>query len=425
VIATLPTTATLPAGRARLGASYWRLFSAASLSSLADGTLKVALPLLARSWTDDPLAIAGVGFASMVPWLLFSLPSGAIVDRSDRRTVLLGANVVRSVILTLAAVLAVVHVGSIALIYLVAFGAGVAETFYATAASAIVPQLVDRTQLDRAYALQQLADQATNLLAGPALGGLLAGVGVGLALGGPALVWAGAAVMLVALTGTFRARRGSPAEAGSLSSDIVVGLRFLARSVVLRSVSLCVAVTHIAGAAATAVFVVYAVGDGSALGLSPQGFGLLMAASAVGSVLGSLLIRLATTALGHRTLLATNAVTQATQLGVPVLTHDVVVIGAAYALGGLGVALWNVGTVTMRQRIVPRHLLGRVISTHRLVAWGSLALGALAGGIVAQTAGLVPLFCAASALTLVGALALLPLTAERIDHEARAAAASV
>jgi MFS family permease len=309
VIATLPTPATLPAGRARLGASYWRLFSAASLSSLADGTLKVALPLLARSWTDDPLAIAGVGFASMVPWLLFSLPSGAIVDRSDRRTVLLGANVVRSVILTLAAVLAVVHVGSIALIYLVAFGAGVAETFYATAASAIVPQLVDRTQLDRANALQQIADQATNQLAGPALGGLLAGVGVGLALGGPALVWAGAAVMLVALTGTFRARRGSPAEAGSLSSDIVVGLRFLARSVVLRSVSVCVAVTNFAGAAATAVFVVYAVGDGSALGLSPQGFGLLMAASAVGSVLGSLLIRLATNALGHRTLLATNAVT--------------------------------------------------------------------------------------------------------------------
>jgi hypothetical protein len=231
--------------------------------------------------------------------------------------------------------------------------------------------------------------------------------------------------MLVALTGTFRARRSSPAEAGSLGSDIVVGLRFLARSVVLRSVSVCVAVTNFAGAAATAVFVVYAVGDGSALGLSPQGFGLLMAASAVGSVLGSLLIRLATTALGHRTLLATNAVTQATQLGVPVLTHDVVVIGAAYALGGLGVALWNVGTVTMRQRIVPGHLLGRVISTHRLVAWGSLALGALAGGIVAQTAGLVPLFCAASALTLVGALALLPLTAERIDHEARAAAASV
>jgi hypothetical protein len=142
-----------------------------------------------------------------------------------------------------------------------------------------------------------------------------------------------------------------------------------------------------------------------------------MAASAGGSLLGSLLIRAAARAVSLRTLLAINAVTQAGQIVVPVLTHDVVAIGAAYALGGLGVALWNVGTVTMRQRIVPLHLLGRVVSTHRLIAWGSLALGALAGGLVAQTAGLLPLFWGATVLTLAGALALVPLTAARLDHE--------
>jgi MFS family permease len=420
------TTAAIP-GRLGLGAAYWRLFGAASLSSLADGTLKVALPLLARSFTDDPLAIAGVGFAAMAPWLLFSLPAGAIVDRADRRTVLLRANLARAVILGLAVVLAL-EVGSVALIYVVAFGAGVAETFYATAASAIVPQLVDRAQLGRANALQQVADQATNRFAGPALGGLLAGVGVGLALGGPALVWAGAAAMLLALSGSFRARRGERAESDSrtsLRSDIAVALRFLARSVALRSVCLCVAVTNFAGAAAAAVFVVYAVGRGSALGLSPQGFGLLMAASAVGSLLGSLLIRTATRLVSPRTLLTTNAVTQASLIVVPVLTRDPVVIGAAYALGGLGVALWDVGTVTMRQRIVPEHLLGRVISTHRLIAWGSLALGALAGGVVASSAGLVPLFWGAGVLTLAGALALLPLTASQVRAEERAAAVGV
>jgi predicted MFS family arabinose efflux permease len=170
---------------------------------------------------------------------------------------------------------------------------------------------------------------------------------------------------------------------------------------------------------------VYAVGPGSALGLSPAGFGLLMGASAVGSLLGSLVIRTATAALGHRTLLATNALTQAVQIVVPVLTHDVVAIGVAFALGGLGVALWNVGTVTMRQQIVPEHLLGRVISSHRLVAWGSLALGALAGGLVAQTAGLVTVFCGAAAVTLTGALALVPLTAARVADESRSAGGSV
>ncbi|NYI87571.1 MFS family permease [Amycolatopsis endophytica] len=398
----------------RLGSRYWRLWSAASLSSLADGTLKIALPLLARAHTDAPVLIAGVGFTAALPWLLFSLPAGAIVDRADRRRVLIGANLARAALLSVAAVAGVAGAGSIAVLYVVAFGAGVTETLYASAAQAVVPRLVEHDRLDRANSLQQIADQAANQFAGPALGGLLAGLGVGAALGGPALVWSLAAGMLVTLHGAFRAR---PAARGSLGADIVAGLRFLAASRVLRSVSLCVAITNFAGAAASAVFVVYAVGPGSALGLAPTGFGLLMTASAVGSVAGSALITAATARLGLRALLMINSGSQAAQILVPVLTHDLWAIGTAYALGGLGVALWNIGTVTLRQRLVPEALLGRLISTHRLISWGSLALGSLAGGVVAQTVGLAALFWAATALTLTGMLALTPLTTALVDGE--------
>jgi MFS family permease len=404
--------------RSRLGPRYWRLWSAASLSSLADGTLKIALPLLARGHTDAPVLIAGVGFAAALPWLLFSLPAGAIVDRADRRWILVGANLARAVLLFVAAVVGVAGGDSILVLYLVAFGAGVAETLYASAAQAIVPRLVERDRLDRANSLQQIADQAANQFAGPALGGLLAGLGVGIALGGPALVWALAAGMLVTLPGAFRARQSAPGVRRALAEDIASGLRFLAASRVLRSVSLCVAITNFAGAAASAVFVVYAVGPGSALGLEPTGFGLVMAASAVGSVVGSALIATATARLGLRALLMINSGTQAVQILVPVLTGDLLAIGTAWALGGLGVALWNIGTVTLRQRLVPEALLGRVISTHRLVSWGSLALGSLAGGVLAQTIGLVPLFLVATALTLTGVLALTPLTSALIDGEA-------
>lgn len=103
--------------------------------------------------------------------------------------------------------------------------------------------------------------------------------------------------------------------------------------------------------------------------------------------------------------------TQALLILVPVLTHDLIVIGFAYAIGGLGVALWNVATVSLRQRLVPERLLGRVVSTHRLISWGSLALGALAGGVLAQSLGLVPLFWIAGALTLFGPVALIPVPA--------------
>lgn len=389
----------------RLGAGYWRVWSAASMSSLANGTFKVTLPLLARRYTDAPLLIAGVGFAVMLPWLLFSLPAGALVDRADRRRIMLGANLARMTLLAAAALLAIARAGSIAQLYLLALGAGLAETLYESAAQAIVPRLVKKAQLDRANALQQIADQAASQFAGPALGGLLAGAGIAVAFGGPAAVWALAVALLAGLPGTFRARRDG---SSSLRQDIAAGLRFLRRSTVLRCVSSCAAITNFAGAAASSVFVVYAVGPESALRLSSAGFGLLLSASAGGSLAGALLVRPATARLGPRWLLSINSLTQAVMIVVPVLTHDVMLIGSTYALGGLGLALWNVATVSLRQRLVPERLLGRVISTHRLISWGSLALGALAGGALAQSAGLIPVFCGSAVVTLLGALALVP-----------------
>jgi MFS family permease len=360
---------------------------------------------MARAYSRSPLLIAGVGFAAMVPWLLFSLPAGAIADRADRRRVMLIANLARMTLLAAAGILAVARIGSIEQLYLIAFGAGIAETLYESAAQSIVPRLVEPGQLDRANAFQQIADQAANQFAGPAFGGLLVSSGIAISLGAPALAWAFAVATLVRLPGTFRAERNVPS---SLRADITEGLRFLWTSTVLRSVSGCAAITNFTGAASASVFVLYAVGPRSALRLTPAGFGLLLTASAVGSVAGALVVRAATTRLGHRRLLTINSMTQTVLIVVPVLTHDVVVIGLAYVLGGLGLALWNVGTVSLRQRLVPERLLGRVISTHRLISWGSLALGALAGGVVAQLAGLVPLFWAAAAVTLLGVVALVP-----------------
>jgi MFS family permease len=399
-----------------LGRAYWRLFSAASLSSLADGTLKVALPLLALSYSTEPLAVASVGFALMLPWLLVSLPAGAIVDRTDRRRMLLLANLLRAGVLTVAVPAVLAGIGSIWLLDVVAFMAGVAETFYASAAQALVPRLLRRAGLDRGNAYQQIADQAANQFAGPAVGGLLAGVGVAVALGAPALVWVAAVVTLLGLRGSF-GPRASGQQDDSLLSDIAAGVRFLARSLVLRSVGLCSAVTNLAGSAAAAVFVVYAVGPNSVLGLSGTGFGLLMTASALGSVAGALLVTRVRRVVGLRVLLGVNGVTQAAQIIIPVLTGNLVAVGAAYLLGGLGVALWNVATISLRQRVVPEHLLGRVISSHRLVGWGSAALGALAGGFGAQYAGLVPLFWTAGALSLLSLLALAPLAPARIAAE--------
>src|SRR3954469_24135388 len=87
---------------------FWRLWTAAGLSSLADGVLKVALPLLAVGYTRSPALIAGLAFAFTLPWLLFALPAGALVDRLDRRRAMLGANLVRGGLLAAVTLLTLV-----------------------------------------------------------------------------------------------------------------------------------------------------------------------------------------------------------------------------------------------------------------------------------------------------------------------------
>lgn len=404
------------APRQALGRDFGRLLAAASLSSLAEGTLKVTLPLLALSYTTSPLSVAGTGFALSLPWLLFALPAGALIDRHDRRRAMLLANLARSAALAAAAGLALAGLGSVWMLYLAAFTAGTAETFYASAAQALVPVVVPERSLVKANALQHLSDQVIGQLAGPAIGGVIAGLGAGAALAGPAAAWS--AAMALVLLVKCPPRETPAGFTTTIRADVLAGLRFLRASVVLRSLSLCVAITNFAGSAAAAVFVVHAVGPASTLKLDQADYGLLLAASTIGAVAGAPVVGLATTRFGHRPTLAVNVITQAIQILIPLLTPNTGAIALGYALGGFGLALWNVGTVTLRQRIIPNHLLGRVVSTHRLISWGSLSLGALAGGALAEAAGTGTALITAAAGTLLGILALVPVHPHRVERAA-------
>lgn len=389
-----PTEAASPT----IGARYWVLLTGSTLSSLADGSFKVALLLIAKATTASPALIAGASFAATLPWLLASLPAGAIADRGDRRRIMLAADIARGVLLAVFGVLCVLRVESILVLYLVAFGAGVAEVFYATSAQAIVPMVVERTLLPRANAAQQIADQSANQFAGPALGGLLIGIGAAVSSFASSGLWLLAAGGLLLVRGGYRTAR--PAGRPTLRADVAAGVRFLLRSRVLRSITLRVGITNFAGSAVTAVFVVYAVGRGSVLGLSPAGYGLLLTVSAAGSILGALVVAPLRRWIGDRGLMTANIVAQAIQIVVPVVAHDAMVVGVGFLVGGIGVALWNVSVVTVRQRLTPPALLGRAVSAYRLVSWGAMPLGALTGGLLAEVMPLWAVFALMAAVTL-------------------------
>lgn len=400
-----------------LGGDYWRLWTSSGLSNLADGVLKVALPLLALRFTDSPLLIGGVGVALSLPWLLFALTAGALADRLDRRWAMLGANTVRgSLVLALLLGLSP-DLGSIWLIYAVAFLLGTAETLYDTTAQSILPQLVRRDQLSRANGRLYGMEMAANEFVGPPLGSALVAVGLALALLTPGALWLAAVGALLLVRGRFRIGRDGPPT--SMRADIAEGVRFLWSHRILRTFAVLAGVSNFALSAVFTLLVVYAVGPGSPLGLTEAAFGLLFSAFAAGSLLGALVAEWCERALGRARLLWLSVLPFALLALAPGLTTNVWLVGLGFVVGGIGIMVWNVITVSLRQRMAPGALLGRVNSVYRLLAWGTRPLGAGVGGLLAQFLGTQTMFFVMGLLILT---LLVPLL--RIDDTALDAAES-
>ena len=396
-------------GRAPLGASYWKLWTSSGLSNLADGVFKIALPLLAVQLTQSPTLIAGLAVAATLPWLLFALTAGALADRLDRRRLMLWANLSRAVLPAVLAAVILLDFGSIWALYVVALMVGVAETLYDTSAQSILPQMVHRDQLSRANGRLYAVELTANQFVGPPLGGLLVAIGVVAGLAVPAALWLAAVGGLFLVPGAFRIERE---QKTTLRFDIGEGLRFLWNQKILRTLAVMTGVFNFASSAAFAVLVLFAVGPASAMELSEVGFGLLLTASALGAFVGSFASERVEAKLGRSKSLMLTILGGALLVGGPAVTDNPYILGALLFVGGMLIMLWNIITVSLRQRIAPARLLGRVNSAYRLLAWGTMPLGAAAGGLLAQWLGLQVMFGIMGVLTL-ALLGMMPILTDK------------
>ena len=362
---------------------------------MADGIFWVALPLLAITLTDSPALVAGVTIASRLPWLLFSLVAGALADRLDRRRTMIIVNVTRAALLGSLAVTAAAGLASLPLLYVVAFALGVAETLFDTAAQSIMPNIVEPDHLNRANGRLYAVELTMNQFVGPPVGGFLAAVAIAAAFGTGAAAYLLAAAALVAIRGAFRPAREGPVR--RMDKEIAEGLRFLFGNRVLRTLALMVGIFNLGSSAVFAVFVLYAVTPGP-LGLDEVGFGFLMTALALGSIAGSLLAERLERLLGRANVLAAAVIVIAAATAVPAFTSSALVVGAAFFANGLLNVCWNVVTVSLRQRIVPDRLLGRLNASYRLLAWGTMPLGAALGGVIGEVFNLQAVFIFAGVL---------------------------
>ncbi|SFW79592.1 MFS transporter [Amycolatopsis australiensis] len=377
----------MPRTDAKLPPAYRRLWWASGIDNLGTGAFTAAVPLLTVTVTRDPRLVALVSAAAYLPWLLVALPAGALADRHDRAGLMWRAQAVQAALAGTAAVLTACGAAGVPLLAVTAFGLGAADVVFGTAAQAILPDLVAKPMLPRANGGQQAITTITGQFAGPPLGSLLFGVTAALPFGLDAVSFAVSAAVVATL----------PRTAGSLRTRPVVrdGLAWLLRHRLLRTLALLLGVNTFCGQLANATLVLLVT---QLVHPDARGYGLLLAGAALGSVLGGLVNARVVAAVGSRPALVTALAVNAGAFAGIGLSRDAVMLGAFLAVNGFVTTLWNVVTVGLRQQFVPSALLGRVTSAYRLLGWGLIPAGTLAGGLVAHELGLRAPYLVAAAI---------------------------
>jgi MFS family permease len=407
-----------------VSSAFRRLLGASALSNLGDGVRMAGLPLLAASLTRDPVAFSAVAVAGSLPWLLLSLPAGVLVDRVDRQRLMVGANVWRGGVLALLGIVVATGRASIVALVAAALALGAGEVVFDNAAQTLLPSIVAREGLEKANGRLFAVELTTNQFVGPPLGGALFALGAAL----PLLLDAGVLLLAAVLLGgmlvrpTPDDRDGVPAPREPFLVALRGGLRWLREHRLLRTLALLLAVMNGTTSMALATYALYAVGEGSILGLGPVGFSLLLTAGSAGSLLATFVADRLVLAFGRGPVLWTTlvgAVLVPLAIGT---TSSVSVVAVAFVVFGFTGVVWNVVTVSLRQAIIPTRLLGRVNSVYRFLGWGSMPLGAALGGLVAGAFGLRAPWLLAAAISLVALVPAVPIVRSSVIEAARRAA---
>ncbi|MGW0450682.1 MFS transporter [Streptosporangium sandarakinum] len=360
--------------------AYRRVVAAAALSNLGDGIRVVALPLLAATLTRDPVAVAALTACAFLPWVLLGLPIGALVDRSRPETVMAIANVGRAILLTLLTVALLADVGSMPLLYGVAFLLGVGEAAYDNAAQSLIPKIVADADLEKANSALVTAERVGQDLIGPAAGGVLFAAALGLPFGLNAAALAVAVALLLGIRTPVPRPSESRSGPRAVLADTADGMRWLLRPHLIRTLILTGTVLTFLTMTWESTLVLLVTGP---MGVGEAGYGIILAAGAIGGVAGALITPVLVRRFERRRL-------QVAALAACALVDLLLAVWptpstAAIAWGGTGgaFAVWNVLSVTLRQRLVPAALLGRVNSAARTLSISAVPLGALTGGVIA------------------------------------------
>ena len=381
----------------KLGASYWKLWSATGVSNLGDGIVSIAYPWLASAVTRSPLLIALAAVASRLPWLIFTLHAGVLTDRFDRKKIIVAMDLCRGLLtLVVGGVVylereslpALNELASLSMletnyslyfvIFLSAFLFGLAEVLRDNTAQTLMPAVVDEKDLEKANGRMWSAEALTNSFIGPPIGSFIISIAIFLPFFVDAATFFIAAALIATMKPTVKSFKPE-VKSGPINfrSEIKEGFTWLWRHELLRPMAIVLGLLNGIAAMSGAVFILFAQ---EVLGTTVFIFAILGTAAAVGGILGGLLGPKVSEKIGRGPSLAIALFVTPTMtllIGFTSLWYLVWIFIAIETFAGV---LWNVVTVSLRQSLIPSQLLGRVNSVYRFFAWGTIPIGTLLGG---------------------------------------------
>jgi MFS family permease len=365
-----------------LGPDFSKLFGALVATKLGDGLIAAAGPLLAAKLTDDPFLIALIGALYMLPWLLFAIPIGTMVDRINRRRVLSVVNFCRAGIAAVLTVFLALGQLTLPVFYFALFLVGICDVISDTATQSLVPTMLKHDQIERGNSRIQGADTILMGFIGAPLGGFVFTIAIVAPWAVQSISFLAAAILVTAIPVSVAAGAASAAaRSEKFVEQMKGGISYLWNDKKLLRLVVTTAALGFCFNVATATQVLFAL----KVQMVPESsYGLLATAGAIGALGGAYVAHRASQRFGRGLALALGITVTATFEFLQGLAPNAWVFALCMALGGFGVAAWNILLMSLYHSLIPNEIFGRIHGTRRTLVWGLMPIGAAIGGLISK-----------------------------------------
>ncbi len=382
------------------------MWGASLAANVADGVTMAAAPLLAVTLTKNPVLISAMSGIVMLPWLLFAIPIGVLVDRIDRRHLLAGAHAIRFLVASLIVLAVTTHTITIWWLLLAAFIIGICEVAADTTAQSLIPQILTEDQFERGNSRLQISETVIQGFVGTPLSGFLYAAAVFLPFAANGVGYFVAAILATLIPVKFlQEQRAERVEKSTTSfvDEMKFGMAYLvAHKQILRLVLTTAAIGFFFSMASSTsvLFILHQ------LHLKPTYFGALLTIEGIGAIVGGFMAPKLSKRFGRSRTMAFGITTSAVLTLVVGFSPNIYFFAIVTTLEVFAVTQWNVLLMAVYQSTIPSELYGRIHGTRRTLVWGLMPFGSLLGGVVAKGGLRLPFYLGGTLCTVIALFSL-------------------